>query len=301
MVADHSETRPEGRGDGGESLEGGPGAQQQEWPGETGELSPTPDHGERSYRGNGLLEGKKALITGGDSGIGRAVAIAFAREGADVSIAYYDEHEDAQETVRWIEDAGRRGEAFAGDLEDREHCSDLVERASSTLGGLDLLVNNAGYHFETPFEELSPEQVERTFRINILSHFWTAREALDYMEPGSAIINTGSVTGMEGHGSLVDYASTKGAVHIFTKSLAQSLTGERDIRVNCVAPGPVWTPLIPATRPKQSVEGFGSDTFRDRPAHPVEIAPAYVFLASDASRFMSGEVLAVSGRKQTTR
>lgn len=294
-VATETDPRPD------DGIEGGPEGQQQEWPGSEEAMRPTADHGEESYRGEDRLVDRRALITGGDSGIGRAVAIAFAREGADVCVSYYDEHEDAQETMRWVKEAGRSGEAFAGDLADADHCRRVVDRTVDELGGLDLLVNNAAVHFETDdFREVSDDQLERVFRTNVLSFFRVSQRAVDHMPEGGAIINTGSVTGLEGHPSLMDYAASKGAVHVFTKSLAVSLA-DRGIRVNCVAPGPVWTPLIPATRDEEAVEGFGADTFWDRPAEPAEIAPTYVFLAAAESRFISGEIIAITGRKQTTR
>ena len=276
-------------------LEGAPDAQQQAWPGSTGEMDPQPDHGEESYRGAGKLEGRRALITGGDSGIGRAVAIAFAREGADVAVAHYDEEEDAAETVRWIEEAGRRGVARRADLSERAACDDVVEWAVDELGGLDIVVNNAAYQCEAEFEELTDQQIERTFRTNILAYIRIARAALPHLDEGGVILNTGSVTAMQGHGSLVDYAATKGAIHSFTKSLAQALS-DRGIRVNCIAPGPVWTPLIPATLEEDHVGRFGQDTLWGRPAQPVEVAPTYVFLASDDGRYYSGEIFAPTGR-----
>lgn len=276
-------------------------AQQQDWPGQESELRPQADHGEESYRGSSRLSGRRAVITGGDSGIGRAIAIAFAREGADVTIAYYNEHDDAAETMQWVEKAGRRGTAVAGDLTDREHCIALIEKAVDVMGGLDLLVNNAAVHVETEdFGDIDPAQLERTFATNILSFFWITQAALEHMSAGAAIINTGSVVGLKGHASLIDYAATKGAVHAFTKSLAQAIA-PRGIRVNCVAPGPVWTPLIPATREAKAVEGFGEDTYWKRPAQPSEVAPAYVFLASSDARFITGEVIGVTGTEQTTR
>ena len=276
-------------------LEGAPGEQTQAWPGRTAAMEPKPDHGEESYRGAGKLEGRRALITGGDSGIGRAVALAFAREGADVALVHYDEDEDAAETVRLVEESGRRGVARRADLAERASCADVVAWAVEALGGLDILVNNAAYQCETEFEALTDEQIERTFRTNILAYIHLAREALPHLEEGAVILNTGSVTAMDGHGTLVDYAATKGAIHSFTKSLAQALS-ERGIRVNCVAPGPVWTPLIPATLEEDHVGRFGEDTIWGRPAQPAEVAPTYVFLASDDGRYYSGEVFAPTGR-----
>ena len=282
-----------------ERARGGPEEQQQRWPGRESELRPPADHGEESYRGAGKLAGRAALITGGDSGIGRAVAIAFAREGADVAIAYYNEHDDARETVRWIRDAGRRALAFDGDLRDREHCRDVVERTAAEFGRLDILVNNAAFQWETrDIADLTPEQLEQTFRTNIFSYIWMAQFALQHMGEGGVIINTGSVTALEGHPGLIDYAASKGAIHVFTKSLAQAVA-HRGIRVNCVAPGPVWTPLIPSTFGAEHVGEFGADTMWKRPAQPAEIAPSYVFLASADSRFYSGEILAPTGRATT--
>lgn len=278
---------------------GGPGEQQQAWPGTEAELSPKADHGEDSYEGHGRLQGRKALITGGDSGIGRAVAIAFAREGADVAIAYLSEDEDAAETVRWIEEAGRRALALPGDLADADHCREVVERTATKLGGLDILVNNVAAHWEQEeLEGISDQQLDRTFRTNVYSVFWVTRAALEHMGPGSVVINTGSVVALRGSPTLLDYAATKGAIHVFTKALSGSLA-ERGIRVNCVAPGPVWTPLIPATRDKEAVGAFGADTAWDRPAQPAELAPAFVFFASAESRFCTGEILAVSGTTAT--
>ena len=275
---------------------GTPGGQTQEWPGREAELKPPADHGEKSYRGSGRLKGQRALITGGDSGIGRAVAIAFAREGADVAIAYYNEHEDARETAKWIEKAGQRALSIPGDLQERAQCEETVQRVVKEFGGLDILVNNAAFQWEQrDFEAISEEQLERTFRTNIYAYFWMAQAAVPHMKPGSVIINTGSVTALDGNEKLIDYAATKGAIHMFTKSLAQALA-DRGIRVNCVAPGPVWTPLIPATFREDHVEGFGGDTVWDRPAQPAELAPSYVFLASSDSRFYTGEIFSPTGR-----
>jgi NAD(P)-dependent dehydrogenase (short-subunit alcohol dehydrogenase family) len=276
-------------------MDGSPPAQSDRWPGREDALDPPADHGEETYRGAGKLQGRRALITGGDSGIGRAVALAFAREGADVAIAYYDEHDDAQAALRLVLDAGVRGVTRAVDLADADACREVVEWAADALDGLDILVNNAAYQREMDFVELSTAQIERTFRTNILAYIHTARAALDHMESGGVILNTGSVTAMDGHATLVDYAATKGAIHAFTRSLAQAVA-ERGIRVNCVAPGPVWTPLIPATLEPDHVGRFGADTLWGRPAQPAEVAPTYVFLASDDGRYYSGEVFAPTGR-----
>ena len=278
------------------SAKGGPGAQQQEWPGTDDELKPQADHGEETYKGANKLAGKVALITGGDSGIGRAVAIAFAREGADVAIAYYDEEEDARETLRWVRSAGRRGLALPGDLTSQEHCIEVVERVVSELGAVDILVNNAAYQIEQKdFTKITAEQLDRTFRTNIYAYIWMAQAAVKHMKGGAVIINTGSVTAMEGNEGLIDYSATKGAIHTFTKSLAQALA-DQGIRVNCVAPGPVWTPLIPATLEEEHVAKFGADTVWKRPAQPVEIAPSFVFLASADSRYYTGEIFSPTGR-----
>ena len=280
--------------------QGGAPRQTQQWPGDADQMRPEPDHGEESYVGAGKLAGKRAIITGGDSGIGRAVAIAFAREGCDVAIAYYDEHDDADETAEWVRRADRRAVCIDGDLSDHDHCRAVVDRAASELGGLDLLVNNAGLHFEkTDFTDISPDQLERTFRTNVFAYVWMAQHALEHLETGSSIINTGSVTGLRGSDTLIDYAATKGAIHSFTKSLAHRLA-ERSIRVNCVAPGPVWTPLIASGRVADEVEGFGGKSLWDRPAQPAELAPFYVFLAAADSRFMTGEIVAPTGLPTTT-
>ncbi|HBN07415.1 MAG TPA: NAD(P)-dependent oxidoreductase [Cyanobacteria bacterium UBA8530] len=265
------------------------------WPGQEKEMKPRPDHGETSYRGSGKLAGMKALVTGGDSGIGKAVAIAFAREGADVSIAYLNEHEDAQDTVQWVEKAGRQALAIPGDLQDVEHCRTVVRQAFEKFGRLDILVNNAAYQHELKdFSRLTPEELEKTFRTNIFAYIWLAQAALEHLKQGGIIINTGSVTGLEGHPTLLDYSATKGAIHTFTKSLA-GVVASRGIRVNCVAPGPVWTPLVPATTSPEHVEKSGQSTLWKRPAQPAEIAPSFVFLASSDSLFYTGEILAPTG------
>ncbi|HKO56035.1 MAG TPA: SDR family oxidoreductase [Thermoanaerobaculia bacterium] len=275
---------------------------QQEAPGVERELKPKADHGEESYEGSGKLEGLVAVISGGDSGIGRAVAIAFAREGADVAISYLSEkeEEDAAETLRWIEKAGRRGISERFDVKRRPECQAFVERAVRELGRLDILVNNAAYQQEQKsLLDITEEQLDGTFRTNIFGYIFMAQAALPHMKSGAVILNTGSVTALKGNPGLIDYASTKGAIHVFTKSLAQSVA-EQGIRVNCVAPGPVWTPLIPATMDAGHVAEFGSDTVWGRPAQPAEIAPSYVFLASADGRYYTGEVLAPTG-SDTTR
>ena len=270
--------------------------QQQRKPGLERDLEPRPRYQAPEYRGSGKLEDKVALITGGDSGIGRAVAVLFAREGADVAIVYLNEDADAEETRRAVEAEGGRALLIPGDVTDPEFCRQAIEATVRELDQLDILVNNAAFQEHVPsLEELSDEQLERTFRTNIFGYFYMARAALPHLREGSAIINTGSVTGIEGSKELLDYSSTKGAIHAFTKSLAQSLV-ERGIRVNCVAPGPVWTPLNPADQDAESVAEFGSDVPMRRPAQPEEIAPAYVFLAAPVcSSYITGEVLPILG------
>jgi NAD(P)-dependent dehydrogenase (short-subunit alcohol dehydrogenase family) len=275
---------------------------EQSFPGVEEKMKPEADHGEESYRGSGRLTGLAAVITGGDSGIGRAVAIAFAREGADVAIGYLSEKErgDAEDTRQWVEQAGRRCLAHQFDVREPDQCKELVRRATEEFGRLDVLVNNAAYQMsQKSIEDITPEQIDRTFRTNIFGYFYMVQAALPHLREGSVILNTGSVTALEGNAGLLDYASTKGAIHVFTKSLAESLK-DKGIRVNCVAPGPVWTPLIPATLEMDHVKKFGQDTFWERPAQPVEIATSYVFLASAEARYYSGEVFAPTG-KTTTR
>ncbi|WP_431309154.1 SDR family oxidoreductase [Gordonia prachuapensis] len=259
-------------------------------------MSERPRDEMRDYEGRGLLAGKKALVTGGDSGIGRAVAVAFAKEGADVAIAFLEETDDARHTVQLIEAEGRTARSFVGDLGDPEHCADVVARTADELGGLNMLVNNIAYQQPVDdFLELSPSQWRRTFDVNIDSFFHTIRAAVPHLTGGGAIINTGSINGLRGNKQLIDYSATKGAVTALTYSLAQSLL-ERQIRVNCVAPGPVWTPLIPATLPADQGEGFGRQTPYGRPAQPDEIAPSYVFFAAELlSSYYTGEVLAPLG------
>jgi NAD(P)-dependent dehydrogenase (short-subunit alcohol dehydrogenase family) len=267
-----------------------------EHPGHEGELRPVADHGEQSYRGSGRLEGRKALVTGGDSGIGRAVALAFAREGADVAISHLpEEQEDAAESVRLIEDAGRRALSLPGDLTDPAYCRDIVERTVSEFGGIDILVNNAAYQMaHDGLEEISTEELEHTFRTNILAMFHTCKAALAHMQSGAAIVNTASEQAYQPSPSLLAYASTKAAIVNFTKGLAQQLI-ERGIRVNAVAPGPIWTPLIPATMPDDEVAAFGEQAPIGRPAQPVEVAPAFVFLASNEASYISAEIVGVTG------
>lgn len=267
-----------------------------DYPGSTAQMPERPQDEMRDYRGSDLLLGKKALVTGGDSGIGRAVAVAFAKEGADVAIAYLEEDDDAAHTVELIEAQGRSARAYRGDLADARHCADVVTRTVAELGELNILVNNVA--FQSPvddFLDLTPKQWRRTFDVNIDSFFHATRAAVPHLTGGGAIINTGSVNGLRGNKQLIDYSATKGAVIALTYALAQALL-ERRIRVNCVAPGPVWTPLIPSTMGSDKVADFGSQTPYGRAAQPDEIAPSYVFFAADQlSSYYTGEVLAPLG------
>jgi NAD(P)-dependent dehydrogenase (short-subunit alcohol dehydrogenase family) len=270
--------------------------QQTPYPGYEGDMAPEPQDEMRDYEGRGLLEGKAALITGGDSGIGRAAAVAFAKEGADVAIAYLAEDGDARYTVELIEREGRTATAIRADLSRREECDRTVSEAVKALGHLDVLVNNVAYQapVDSP-EDITDEQWDRTFKTNIYSYFWCTRAALAHLPEGGSIINTSSINGLRGNKGLIDYAATKGAINALTYSLAQALT-ERGIRVNAVAPGPVWTPLIPATMPEEKVEEFGKQVPMGRAAQPDEIAPSYVFFAAERlSSYYTGEVLAPIG------
>ncbi len=272
-------------------------AQHQERPGLETKMSPRPEYRGSSYRPAGKLDGRVALITGGDSGIGRAVALMYAREGADVAIVYLPEEEaDAEETARAVEQVGKRCLRIAGDVRDSAFCKQAVEQTARELGGLHILVNNAAHqHHQKSLTDIDDEQLERTFRTNIFGYFYMARAALAHLPRGGSIINTGSITGLEGSGELLDYSATKGAIHAFTKSLAQNLV-ERGIRVNCVAPGPVWTPLNVADKEPKEAAKHGADTPMKRPAQPEEIAPAFVFFASDGdSSYITGEVLTLLG------
>lgn len=272
-----------------------PEQQQDQVPGKTAPMSPQPDHGEQSYEGHGRLSGKAAVITGADSGIGRAVAIAFAREGADVVIAYFNEHEDARETARWVEQAGRRAVLVAGDLAQREQAREIVDRAVDAFGRIDILVNNAAHQMNyESVEEISDDEWDRTFDINIGAMFRLVKAALPHMKAGSAIVNTTSVNADKPRPTLLPYATTKGAIQNFTGGLAQ-LLAERGIRANCVAPGPIWTPLIPATLPADNVKEFGKQTPMKRPGQPAELAPVYVMLASNEASYVSGATVAVTG------
>jgi NAD(P)-dependent dehydrogenase (short-subunit alcohol dehydrogenase family) len=269
--------------------------QKQNPPGVTSEMSPAPDHGEDSYRGSGRLSGKAAIVTGGDSGIGRAVAIAFAREGADVLISYLDEHDDAKATQQWVEKAGQRAVLVSGDLSQEQHCEALIQRAVEDFGRLDILVNNAAMQrTHDNIEEISAEEWEATFRTNVHAMFYLSKAALRHMKPGAAIVNTASINSKSPTPQLLAYATTKGAIANFTAGLAQ-LVAEKGVRVNCVAPGPIWTPLIPATMPQDKVEKFGGDTPIGRPGQPAEVAPAFVLLASDDASYITGAMLPVTG------
>jgi NAD(P)-dependent dehydrogenase (short-subunit alcohol dehydrogenase family) len=268
-------------------------------PGLTSGMREQPDHGEKSYQGSGRLQDKRTIITGGDSGIGRAVALAFAREGADVVISYLSEEEDdAQETVRLVEDAGRKAVTCPGDIRDEEQCRRIVDTAVQELGGIDVLVNNAAYQMAQPdgLAGITSEQFDRTVKTNLYAMFWLTKYALPHLTAGASIINTASVQSTTPSPPLLDYATTKGGIMTFTEGLAQSL-GEQGIRVNAVAPGPIWTPLIPATMPEDMLEGFGATTPLGRAGQPREVAPAYVYLASQESSYVTGEVLAVTGGK----
>jgi NAD(P)-dependent dehydrogenase (short-subunit alcohol dehydrogenase family) len=272
-----------------------PAQEQDRQPGLESEMSPRPKVARRDYRGSGKLEGKVALVTGGDSGIGRAVAVHFAKEGADVAILYLDEHHDAAETVRMVDAEGRHCISIAGDAGDEQFCQRAVQQTVSELGRLDILVNNAAeQHPVASLEEITAEQLERTFRTNLFSYFYMAKAALPFLGEGASIINTTSVTAYRGNPQLLDYSATKGAIVAFTRSLSQALV-EKGIRVNGVAPGPIWTPLIPSTYPAEHVEKFGASVPMKRPGQPEEVAPAFVYLASVDGSYMTGQVLHPNG------
>jgi NAD(P)-dependent dehydrogenase (short-subunit alcohol dehydrogenase family) len=269
--------------------------QDQAHPGWTGPMDPPPDHGEDSYRGSGLLKDRRTVLTGGDSGIGRAVALAYAREGADVLFTHLpEEAEDARETARLVEDAGRKAIAVPCDVTDEDQCRDLIERAVAEFGRIDVLINNAAYQMSQPegIEAISTEQFDRVVRTNLYGMFWLCRSALPYIPAGGSIINTTSVQAYKPSPHLLDYAMTKGAIVTFTQGLAQMVASD-GIRVNAVAPGPVWTPLIPATLP--DTQEFGKQAPLGRPAQPAEMAPAYVFLASERASFITAEILNATG------
>ena len=268
----------------------------QEHPGLDSQMRPAADHGEESYRGLGRLTNRVALITGGDSGIGRAVALAFAREGADVIISYLPEEEsDADETARWVRESGRRVVKLPGDIQDERHCTGMVDRAYGEFGQLDILVNNAAYQMShQQIDEFPTDEFDRTFRTNVYAMFWLCRAALPRMQAGASIINTASRQAYTPSPELLAYAPTKAAIVNFTKALSK-LAMKRGVRVNAVAPGPVWTPLIPSTLPQDHVRQFGEGTSFERAAQPVEVAPLFVFLASNEARFVTGEVYGVTG------
>jgi NAD(P)-dependent dehydrogenase (short-subunit alcohol dehydrogenase family) len=271
--------------------------QQQPMPGKTAAMEPVPDHGEETYRGSGRLTGKRAVITGADSGIGRAVAIAYAREGASVLISYLNEHDDAKETARLVKEAGTKSVLVAGDIQHPEHCRRIVDTAVSELGGIDILVNNAAHQASfKSIDEISDEEWELTFRVNVHAMFYLTKAAVPHMPPGSAIINTASINADVPNPTLLAYATTKGAIQNFTAGLAQ-LLAEKDIRANAVAPGPIWTPLIPSTMPKEAVANFGKQVPMKRPGQPAELATAYVMLADPLSSYVSGATIAVTGGK----
>lgn len=269
--------------------------QSQSQPGREHEMHPRPDAQAEGRRGSGRLDRKVAIITGGDSGIGRSVAVLFAREGADVAVVYLEEHEDAKETARLVEDEGRRCVLLWGDVGDEKFCQEVVRRTIDEYGHLDVLVNNAAeQHAREDITDVSTAQLERTFRTNIFSMFHMVKAAVPHLGEGSAIVNTTSITAYQGNPMLLDYSATKGAIVAFTRALSQQLI-DRGIRVNAVAPGPIWTPLIPATFPEDAVASFGADTPMGRPGQPDEVAPCYVFLASDDASYMAGQVLHPNG------
>jgi NAD(P)-dependent dehydrogenase (short-subunit alcohol dehydrogenase family) len=272
-------------------------SQQQDPPGLESEMDPKPDYGEESYKGSGKLEGKAAVITGGDSGIGRAVALAFAREGADVLISYLSEESDAKETARVVEASGRKCVTIPGDIQDEAHCRAIIDRAVKEFGKVDILVNNAAFQMtRESIEEISTDEFDRTLKTNLYAMFWLTKAAVPHMPVGGAVINTSSIQADSPSPQLLPYAMTKAAIQNFTGGLAQML-GKKGIRANCVAPGPIWTPLIPATMPPEKVKNFGKDVALGRAGQPVELAPVYVLLASDDSSYMAGATVAVTGGK----
>jgi NAD(P)-dependent dehydrogenase (short-subunit alcohol dehydrogenase family) len=269
--------------------------QKQPMPGLTAKMQPVPDHGEHTYKGSGRLTGKKAVITGADSGIGRAVAIAYAREGADILISYLCEDEDAAETKRWVEQAGRKALLVRGDVQRADQCRNIVDKSVAELGGIDILINNAAHQASfKSIDDISDEEWELTFRVNVHAMFYLCKAAVRHMKPGSVIINTASINSDQPNPILLAYATTKGAIHNFTAGLAQ-LLAEKEIRVNAVAPGPIWTPLIPSTLPEDSVSNFGKQVPMKRPGQPAELATAFVMLADPQSSYVSGATIAVTG------
>ncbi|WP_057912456.1 SDR family oxidoreductase [Peribacillus muralis] len=278
-----------------ESKQGFPPQHQQHQPGLETKMEPNPESVKSAYKGSGKLKGKTAIITGGDSGIGKSVAIYYAKEGANVTVAYLDEHEDAEQTKKLIENEGQKCLLLAGDIGDEAFCQDIVKKTVAEFGGLDILVNNAAeQHVQTSILEISAEQLEKTFRTNIFSMFHLTKAALRHLKKGSSIINTTSITAYQGNPKLIDYSSTKGAILAFTRALSNSILKD-GIRVNGVAPGPIWTPLIPASFGEEDVAKFGQDTPMGRAGQPEELAPAYVYLASDDSSYVSGQVIHVNG------
>jgi NAD(P)-dependent dehydrogenase (short-subunit alcohol dehydrogenase family) len=270
-------------------------AQPQTWPGRTANLDPAPDHGEQSYKGSGRLSGKTAIVTGADSGIGRAVAIAYAREGADLVLSYLDEHDDAKETTRWVEEAGRKAILVAGDIADPRHCDSLVEQAVAAFGEIDIIVNNAGFqHAEDSIDDMSVDDWNRHFAVNVHAMFYIVKAAVPHMKEGGSIVNTASMNAKLPMPRQLAYSATKGAVTNFTAGLAK-LLAPKGIRANAVLPGPIWTPLITSTMLDEEVEAFGKDAPLGRPGQPAELAPAYVMLASDESGYTSGAMIAVTG------
>ncbi|MFB1080964.1 SDR family oxidoreductase [Jeotgalibacillus sp. JSM ZJ347] len=274
---------------------GQPSQHQEKQPGETSAMNPEPIHDDKNYKGSGKLKGKTALITGGDSGIGKAAAIAYAKEGANLSIVYLDEHDDAKQTKEEVQAYGAKCLILSGDVGNEEFCKLAVSSTVKEFGGLDILVNNAAeQHPQDSIEHISAAQLEKTFKTNIFSMFHLVKASLNHLKEGSAIINTSSVTAYAGNEQLIDYSSTKGAITSFTRSLAKSLN-DRKIRVNAVAPGPIWTPLIPSTFDSEQVAEFGAENPQERPGQPAELAPAYVLLASNDSSYMTGQTIHING------
>ncbi|MHA0983012.1 SDR family oxidoreductase [Kosakonia cowanii] len=270
-------------------------AQQQQWPGSFLKMEPKPDHGEADYHGSGRLKGKTAIITGGDSGIGRAVAIAYAREGADVVISYLDEHDDAKDTAQWVEKAGQKAVLIAGDITNAEHCRNIVAQTVEHFGKIDIVVNNAAYQMtRESLDEISDDEFDRTMKTNLYAMFYICKAAVPHMPAGGSIINTASVNADQPKPKLIAYSATKAAIINFSGSLA-ALLAEKGIRSNAVAPGPIWTPLIPATMPPEQVESFGSEVPLERMGQPAELASSYVMLASDEASYISGATIAVTG------
>jgi NAD(P)-dependent dehydrogenase (short-subunit alcohol dehydrogenase family) len=274
-----------------------PEQQQAQTPGHEAEMHPKPDHGESTYRGSGKLKGKVAIITGGDSGIGKAIAIAFAREGADLVISYLNEEEDAKDTAKWVHEAGAKVSLIPGDISEEQQCSKIIDETVGKFGRVDILINNAAYQMTyKSLEDISSEEWDKTFRTNIYSMFYLTKAAMRHMKPGSAIVNTTSINADTPKPTLLPYATTKGAIQNFTAGLAQ-LLAEKGIRVNCVAPGPIWTPLIPSTMPPEEVKTFGQSVPMKRPGQPAELAPVFVLLASPEASYVSGATVAVTGGK----